>query len=634
VQVSGVQESLADAVTVYKLIGQGDVQFLGTISNPTTDPVVVTTVPLVLDDEIVATQTIGGVEGELSEGVLVTLPEPNLPGPLDVDDTTVLVDAIHPLASLVTVYVNSNGYSVDPLGQPSVAVTVPALVAGDQVVATQTIGGLESLDSNILVVANFLVVNEFNYDDASTDDHAFIELYNNSADPIDISGHVIEIGDTSVRYTLTIANGTTIAGNGYWTVGHTAVAGLPGAVVDVVDTGLNIGDTGFAAANAMLYIALRSPGGALLDAAAVETNKDYNFPAEIWNELGPGIWGNHVNAEDPLTSQSRFLDGLDTNNNGRDFGIQAATPGYSNNQPELAPYLEDANALTALDPVPNWVFSYKPLTVIDPTVADTTGINPAAIPASPDGGNAMIGWDEEGGGNADYLGTLAHENFTLETYIYIAPAYTPNGYEELKLGIRGSADGVHNFDYYNGATGVCWFLQRTQTAQTLYLLDENDGDDGSSGEAICATILGQIDIGTEPTMTGWQRLLIETRGDYVRGIFGGTYGSLTDGIQIVGEHACPGPGGVYLSYREGMTGTGAPDNRPPTLDAITLLAPPAVDGDLDQDGDVDMFDAAEFQACFGQTGLSAPCTLADFDGNDAIELDDFEWFALFQNGAQ
>jgi hypothetical protein len=192
---------------------------------------------------------------------------------------------------------------------------------------------------------------------------------------------------------------------------------------------------------------------------------------------------------------------------------------------------------------------------------------------SPNGGLAMIAWDEEGGGNADYLTQLASENFTLETYIYVSPTFTPEGqgYEETKIGLRGSADGVHNFDWYNGATGVCWFLQRGASWQGLWLIDENDGDDGIEGDPICATILGSLSIGEDPAYTGWQRLLLEVSGNNVLGIFGGTYGSRLDGMHFTATHESVGPGGVYISYRENISTNS--NARPPTLDAFSLEEP-------------------------------------------------------------
>ena len=155
--------------------------------------------------------------------------------------------------------------------------------------------------------------------------------------------------------------------------------------------------------------------------------------------VGPGIWGNHVHADDPATSQSRWLDGLDTNNNGRDFGIQIATPGFTNNQSDLMPYSEDADTTLAGDPVDDWVFSYMPLRAVDPTVAGP--LNPSAIAALPDGGNAMIAWDEAGGGNACYMSQLAKEDFLIDPVQRLLVAH--QGGERLFLILRFVEEGPH-----------------------------------------------------------------------------------------------------------------------------------------------------------------------------------------------
>ncbi|MBU0640464.1 MAG: lamin tail domain-containing protein [Planctomycetes bacterium] len=641
VDVSDIEENHAGAVSVYKELGQGEYELLGTLATPMTDPATVTTTALVNGDTIVATQTIGGEEGPYSAGVVVAVPAPVVQGPLDLGDTLVTVTNVHELADLVTVYVNNDTYTEVPGGADTVEVIVPALQAGSAVKATQTIDGIESPDSNIILVANYMTINEFNYDDPSTDDYAFVELYNADSAPLDISGFVIDVGDyVSVYYQVTIPASTTIAAGGYWTVGMTAVANLPGAVVDLIDDSLRLDD-------GHNYLALRNAEGVLLDAVAWETNKETGssggptgplVPAEIYTQIGLGIWGNHVNAQNPLTSQSRFLDGLDTDENGRDWGIYGATPGTSNNKTDLMPYVQDGSGLNQLDPVPNWVFSYVALTAIDPTVVDGTGFNPSAIPYSPDGGLAMIAWDYSGGGNCTYMEQLAKEDFTLETWIYVPPAFTPDGYEETKVGVRGSACGVHNFDWYSGATGVCWMLQHGSTWQTLYLLDENNGDDGNEGDAVCATILGSIDIGVEPTMTGWQRLLLEVSGDQVLGIFGGTYGSRTDGFEITGTHDSPGVGGVYISYREAVSvNTTA---RPPTLDAFSLTTPATYAcGDCNCDEAVNGFDIDYFIDALNMSpeqwaNTYPDCdrvTVADTNGDAAVNGFDIDGFIQVLN---
>ncbi|MCP4248013.1 MAG: hypothetical protein GY778_13275 [bacterium] len=572
VAVSDLEENLASQVAVYKLLGEGSVQLLGVLSNPATDPASVLVPGLADGDTILAGQTIGGVEGPLSAGVVVAVPAPTTLGPLDVDDTMVTVTDVHSLAETVTVYVNNDTYAVDPLNQPTVDVIVPALQPGNAVRATQTIDGIEGPFSNAVLVANFVTVNEFCYDDSSTDNFTFVELYNDSDSPVDIGDSVIQIGDyvagqtpPGVYYEVVIPTGTTIATHGFWTVGMTDVATLPGAVVDQIDNALVLG-------NGQNYVALRSPGGILLDAVGYETNKSNTFiPAEIATQIGIGIWGNTVVNDNWLASDGRFFDGLDTDNNGRDFGLLPATPGYSNIQPDLMPYFEDCDTLAVDDPVPSWYGTYELPRVIDPTLAGT--YNPQPIPNSPNGGLAMLARDVPGG-NCTFLAQLAVEDITLETYIYVAPVFTDTGFEETRVGVRGTSDGVHNFDFYNGSTGICWLLQRGTTWQTLLLLDENDGNDGVSGDPICATILGTVVIDTDPSLTGWQRLLLEIRGDSVLGIFGGTYGSFNDGFAFSGTHEAAGPGGVYVTHRE--SATGLVNMRPPTLDAFSLTEPIAI----------------------------------------------------------
>ncbi len=533
----------------------------------------------------------------------------------------------------MTVYVDNNTYTADPQGNTSVTVPVPALSQGSVVRATQTINGIEGPFSNAVLVGSLVVINEFNYDDSLTDNYAFVELYNAGSDPVDLTGWVIQVGDyvagrnpPGVYYQVFIPDGTVIVPGGYWTVGMTDVASLPGAQVDLIDDLLDL-------QNGQNYLALRNASGILIDAVGWETNKGHTFiPAEIYDQIGIGIWGNHVNWDNtnvqtysgPPTAQARFLDGLDTDNNGRDWGILPATPGYSNNQPDLLPYFENGDSHNPLDAAPDWAFSYKPVVVIDPTVVDSGGvagraINPNAIPPSPDGGLCLIAWDEEGGGNACYFASLAREDVTLEAYVYIDPTLPPSGLEEWKIGLRGSADGVHNFDEFNGATGVCWTLRRSSTGQTLYLMDENDGDDANQPVFPYATVLGQIDIGTDPSKTGWQRILIETRGDQVLGIFGGTYGSRSDGIQFSGTHNSPGPGNVYISYREAFGDNSL--TRPPTLDALSITEAVSCPGDLNGDGVVDLSDLSTLLSNFGTPSGATP-EMGDIDGDGDVDLSD------------
>ena len=144
--------------------------------------VVVTVAALVNGQVVKATQTVNGVEGPKSAGVTVGVPAPTLPGPLNVGDTVVTVNAVNLLATQVTVWVNSTPYSVPVSGVTTVNVTVPLLTRGDAVKATQTIGGLTGPFSNIIIVVRVMCVVAYadNFDAGTS--AAGWNLFSSSAD--------------------------------------------------------------------------------------------------------------------------------------------------------------------------------------------------------------------------------------------------------------------------------------------------------------------------------------------------------------------------------------------------------------------------------------------------------------------
>lgn len=150
VTVSGVAAGVASLVTVFS----NDTTIIGTLANPASDTVVVPTSGLVLNANITATQTISAVQGPPSAVKKVTLPAPTLPGPVTIGDTAVTVQNVHPLAGAVTVYVNNGvGGTIAPAGQTTVSVPLTtSIFIDDEIVATQTIGGTESADSNAIRV--------------------------------------------------------------------------------------------------------------------------------------------------------------------------------------------------------------------------------------------------------------------------------------------------------------------------------------------------------------------------------------------------------------------------------------------------------------------------------------------------
>ena len=69
-----------------------------------------------------------------------------------------------------------------------------------------------------------VVINELCYDDTGTDDKEFVELYNRSGSPVDISGWTL-VGSDPVgpNTTYAIPAGTILAPGGYWVVGISTV---------------------------------------------------------------------------------------------------------------------------------------------------------------------------------------------------------------------------------------------------------------------------------------------------------------------------------------------------------------------------------------------------------------------------
>ncbi len=176
VDVSGIIANVASDVTVYA----NELTEIGSISNPATTTVSVPVSALVNGDVITATQTIGN-ESVQSVGVTVRVPAPTLLTDLNANEEEVPVSGLHPLATTVTVYVNGSPTSEPTGGAATVAVAVATLNEGDSVVATQTIAGIESPDSNTKTVQPVYCLLAFE-DDFDTDTSGSWTILQSSAD--------------------------------------------------------------------------------------------------------------------------------------------------------------------------------------------------------------------------------------------------------------------------------------------------------------------------------------------------------------------------------------------------------------------------------------------------------------------
>jgi hypothetical protein len=312
-------------------------------------------------------------------------------------------------------------------------------------------------------------------------------------------------------------------------------------------------------------------------------------------------------------SLGRYRDGYDHNVNGRDFGMIPATPGTTNNLAEVATHdVPDVDAITVGDPLRNdYYASFKLPRVINPgAVGPAIGannLNPSAIPASPQGGRAIIAYDETGGGNAVYSDEYSNK---FKIYAYIDPTNLPNtsaaastNSEATVYGITGTTDlffGTPNSadlltgqpagnvpSSANGSTGLGWLIQRrtsrdaggvNSSAAVLQLIDFNDGGDGVLADGDWQ-IEHQVDL--TGMSAGWHVLGIDydpVTGD-VTAVFDATTINFDTTTDLVGN--------FFIGYRENLPGTGNTMARPPTYD---LWVQTNIPGDHNLDGDVDARD--------------------------------------------
>ena len=489
-----------------------------------------------------------------------------------------------------------------------------------------------------LIVINEVVEDEQDFEttDIDPDTREFVELFNADTEPVDLTGWTLGFYDLATGVTTiadTIPSGT-IAPGGYFVIGGSAV---PGVNYSPTDTNLW--------PNGASIFELRKPdvNNTLVDAVGLETFRGTELANATQDQLDQlkagetvgidaqgGWWGqiesNNAHPSDsnypnrPL-SLGRYLDGRDNNVNGRDFGMIPATPGASNNLPQVASHIVPDVDSTPVGSVlrDDYYASFKLPRVIDPGTVDT--YNPNPITESPQEGWAIIAWDETGGGNAVYSNSYVN---SFDLYAFIDPRpfnvttadstqseatiygigstdilfATPNS-ADLLTGQPGTGGDITSSA--NGSTGLGWLIQRRtsntageqNSAAVLQLVDFNDGGDGVLADAPDWEVIQTIDLtGTDE---GWHRLSLDydpATGD-VTAMFDDQsfdFSTLTDLV-----------GNFYVGYRENLPGAGSPVGRPPTYDLF--VAPPGgLDGDYNDDGSVDAADYVLWRKNVGTTG--------------------------------
>ncbi|MCA8953008.1 MAG: lamin tail domain-containing protein [Planctomycetes bacterium] len=401
-----------------------------------------------------------------------------------------------------------------------------------------------------------VVINEFSYDDTSSNDSVFVELYNRTTGPVDISGWILRghDGTSTGNGLITIAASTVLFPGDYYVVGQAAKVPNVDQDEPTINTLLETGPDG---------LTLELPSGFVMDGVTWEMAKWTNaVPA--WLE-GDGLQGDIFNNDNLPQSAARKIDGYDSDDNGCDFRVMPWSPGAANQSvftagPVYGNDFDDAPG-TAVGAEFSW--SFVPGTTEDPAVL--------GIPASPQGGNCSVWYDPTGGGDVNYYNSGSLEDWVLECYVYLRgpeATFDSNDIETWVLGARGTADSFgHPIDvtgglyaytgltYASGDTGIGWMQVITQTTSDLYLVDFNNG--GSDFTVLAGPLAVTAD--------GWSRLRLSAIGGDVVGNVGGTYGC-DDGTRVTASNVSVCSGGVYVQYRENVTGA----HRPLTLDALAI----------------------------------------------------------------
>jgi hypothetical protein len=490
------------------------------------------------------------------------------------------------------------------------------------------------------VVINEIVEDQQDFESGedTADTREFVELYNAGATPVDISGWTLTVQEfspaTGSPVIDTLPSGSIIAPGGYFVIGGPGIPDGPNVYKPFA------GELWGTALNAKAIFELRDPDQpgptTLVDAVALDTfrgNELDTATQEQLDQIGAGQtagvgarggWWGQIESNDPHPSDTvnypnlpmsigRYRDGYDHNVNGRDFGMIPATPGATNNLAEVNTHaVPDVDAVaTGTNLRDDYYASFKLPRVINPTAVGPTfggaNINPSAIPASPQGGNAIIAWDETGGGNVVYSDEYSNE---FKIYAYIDPTpfnnttNTSTQSEASVYGIAGSSDmffgtpnsadlltgqpgtGGNITSSANGSTGLGWLIQRrtsrdatgvNSSAAVLQLIDFNDGGDG-----VLADNDWQIEHQVDLTgmAAGWHVLGIDY--DPVTGNVTAVYDNTTINFTTTTDLV----GNFYVGWREQLPGTGS-SGRPPTYD---LFEETNILGDHNLDGTVDAAD--------------------------------------------
>ncbi len=465
-----------------------------------------------------------------------------------------------------------------------------------------------------LVINELVQDNRTNGNSNSDDLGEFIEIYNSSGMDVDLTGWILNVmslddnlGIPRISFPLF---GTIPANDPYYVIANASSGNLSSDLIDW-DTMTN----NFLANENSVY-ELRNPQNELVDALGVQLTftPQYDFATpEQLAEMGGGGWAQLVTTVETPQSYARYRDGEDSNKNGRDFGVIPSTPGGTNNLPEVGVYVvPNVDALGQGTAVPGFSYSFVAPRAVDPTIVGGP-IKHAAAP-SPQGGKAIVAWDETGGGNMVASNSLVT---SFDIFAYIDTINT--GQTGTAKQIEATTYGIGTTDAFfgtpdptgelttvaetaNGNTGVGWLFVKEDTLnfKKLFLVDFNDGGD-SKPAGNDWTVLETIDLAGKPS--AWARLAVDY--DPETGEVVARYNDQVFNHTITTDMV----GTFYVGYRE-PAAAGVSNNAAPPI-FQQYLGSTAIPGDLDGDGDVDGRDFLHWQRG-GTTPAYSPAKLLEW----------------------
>lgn len=437
-----------------------------------------------------------------------------------------------------------------------------------------------------------VVINEFQYDDTgAADDREYVELFNAGGIAIDISGWSVGSRDNgTVNSSVVVPAATTLPPGAYWVIGNTGVLNVnqvvAGGFLENDSEQLELWNGAFGTStlvDGVVYEAYRGP------TAGTGTTSYGTLSPAMATQVGPGYWGTHQGVDvagtplRPLTSLARYINGIDSNNNGRDFGLRPGTPGTANSSVITSSFLApNVDALADGTTISGFTGSFVGARVITPGTA-TPGLNPRAIPAPPNSTKAIVAWDQSGGGNAVVSDTIFNGSVRFDLHAYLNTAHMTVNSNAANVQFRGSEQtfyGLGSMDAFanladptgelglgtavsqNGASGVAWYYEKVgesalgldDVSQRLMLIDARTGGNANSGAGpIEWTILATIDLDAAGSAWHLLSLAIDAAGNGTA-VFDTQTFLFTTTNTLLGE--------FYVSYRENtqLGSVGVPEN--------------------------------------------------------------------------